>query len=117
MTTQEKTCEQLISGRWKGRRRTIDSLLRRAHHGWGSTQCDAIAKLADMSLGEDVETVYTVTLSWGGPGDFLEARAKDGEIQTITYHYQDWYDGATVNLTGDDFDRAEEFVRQVCHLE
>lgn len=117
MTTKEATCEQLIADRWQGRRRTFDSLVRRANHGWGSTQCDAIGRMADMPLGVEVETVHTVTLSYGGPADYLEARVVGGNVQTITYHYQDWFDGASVNLTGSDFDAAEQFILYVCNIE
>ena len=35
-----------------------------------------------------------IELSWGGPSDFLEVKHEGLEIISITYYFQDWFDGA-----------------------
>jgi hypothetical protein len=36
-----------------------------------------------------------IELSWGGPSDFLSVIHNECEIYSVTYHFQDWFDGAT----------------------
>ena len=75
-----RTCEELIES----------SLIMR--------QADATAALdewEDLSIGYSKITVHVITLSWGGPADFLKVyQDENGEVDKIEYHYQDWFDGA-----------------------
>jgi hypothetical protein len=36
-----------------------------------------------------------IELSYGGPSDFLTVSHDGDDIYTVTYHFQDWFDGAT----------------------
>jgi hypothetical protein len=53
--------------------------------------------------------VWTIELSWGGPQDYFEVwvdRMPSGnapEIESISYHFLDWFDGAVRELEGEDF--------------
>lgn len=35
-----------------------------------------------------------IELSWGGPSDYLSVIHNECEIYSVTYHFQDWFDGA-----------------------
>ena len=52
---------------------------------------------------EDEDTGRRVSrdllLSWGGPSDFVRFH-EDG---SVTYHFQDWFDGAVRDVTNEDW--------------
>ena len=35
-----------------------------------------------------------IEFSWGGPSDFLKVEHQGAMIINVTYHFQDWFDGA-----------------------
>lgn len=58
-----------------------------------------------------------VELSYGGPQDYLLCFIdEDGGIERIEYHFLDWFDGASVDLTGRDFEVASEFCQHFVDL-
>lgn len=85
----------------------------------GRTDDDALMEQAqeriwEYPLGVSAHTVHRVELSYGGPQDYLEAHVdEDGDIQRITYHFLDWFDGAVTTLSGDEFETAADFMRQI----
>lgn len=55
--------------------------------------------LMEFPLGISKYTVVKVELSWGGPADFVEAFLdENGSLFKAVYHYQDWFDGAQMNV-------------------
>lgn len=52
----------------------------------------------EFALGFSTYKVIKIELSWGGPADFIEAFVSDGELIKVVYHYQDWFDGAQMNV-------------------
>lgn len=62
---------------------------------------EALATHENIALGVATETVYTITLSWGGPADYIEVRCVDNEIINMSYIYQDWFDGARRDIEED----------------
>jgi uncharacterized protein YheU (UPF0270 family) len=92
---------------------------------------DALREAADERMHEtplavSSYTVFRVDLSTGGPADWLEVRctgdtpahepAGEGEhfeVDTITYHFADWFDHAERQLTDRDFESAGRFVARV----
>jgi hypothetical protein len=63
----------------------------------------------DYGLSLDTKLVCTWQLSTGGPGDQFELTIDASEphrpaIDSITYRFMDWFDGASVDLHGDEFD-------------
>lgn len=57
----------------------------------------------------DKRLTYRITLSTGGPADGfnLEVDPETHEIISAEYWYQDWFDGATRPITGDDLKAVE----------
>ncbi len=60
----------------------------------------------EAPLSVSSEKVITVQMSWGGPSDEFEIHvdSDSGVIESITYIFKDWFDGArrSVNLDGND---------------
>lgn len=55
--------------------------------------------LYEFPLGMSKQTVFRIELSTGGPGDFIMVYVNDeGFIVRVTYHYQDWFDGAEMEV-------------------
>ena len=88
MNTKEKTCAELVQEKIKERESEIQALL----DDPDSTQEN------DPALGISTNRVTTVTLSWGGPADYLEITWDDDEIQKVIYRYSDWFDSATYEV-------------------
>ena len=65
--------------------------------------------LYELPLGMSKYTVFKIELSTGGPADFIKAYVDDeGIIDRVTYHYQDWFDGAEMEV--DENSHMWEFV-------
>lgn len=65
--------------------------------------------LYEFPLGMSKHTVFKIELSTGGPADFIKAYVDDeGIIDRVTYHYQDWFDGAEMEV--DENSSMWEFV-------
>jgi hypothetical protein len=57
----------------------------------------------EFHLGFSKITVVKIELSTGGPADFIEVFLdEDGFINKAIYHYQDWFDGAQMEVQDDD---------------
>jgi len=55
------------------------------------------------------EGYFRYQLSWGGPSDeFRFYVDEDKSIDNIEYVFMDWFDGATMDVTDEDFDLMEE---------
>ncbi len=66
----------------------------------------------------DKYTTYRIMYSTGGPADGFWITVDDeGDIITIEYYFQDWFDGARRTLTGSDYANAKEFFERGLHLE
>jgi hypothetical protein len=67
---------------------------------------------------------YRIELSTGGPGDWLDVETDNvegsgmhgGEILSITYHFNDWFDHAERQLSGTELEAAEAFVSNFLEL-
>lgn len=139
MSEREKSCEERIAGRLASRLEDFRAFNVLAD-AWQSTDvtqeiirgaCEALNIDADEYSGDagslrenaqdrqyeyplhvSVERVVTVLLSTGGPHDeFRVTVDDDGEPVRIEYVFQDWFDGASRYLNGDEFDTAAEFLR------
>lgn len=59
--------------------------------------------LYEFPLGHTKQTVVKIELSTGGPADFIEVYVDDdGFINRAVYHFQDWFDGAQMEVKDDD---------------
>lgn len=61
----------------------------------------AYTRLGEYPLCLTVKRVLRVDLSTGGPGDWLEVVLDDGEVQSVTYHFNDWFDHAERSVSED----------------
>ena len=54
-------------------------------------------------LAQAIDTVQftKITLSWGGPADYLEVKHQDGDVISVTYRYSDWFDTARREVSFD----------------
>lgn len=68
--------------------------------------------LNNYALGFDDDIKYRakrLELSYGGPQDYF-LFFEDG---TIEYHYLDWYDGASTDLSGDDYEVMQQIATEL----
>lgn len=110
---------------------TDDSSSERIEITEDEQQDAAIDRLREYPLAVSVRTVFRVDLSTGGPGDWFEVSCTGGEerygggygiegrepleVESITYHFNDWFDHAERQLSDFDgeFAEVEEFVRML----
>lgn len=65
----------------------------------------------ELPLSVELVRRVKVLLSTGGPGDWFECVVDDdGDIGLVEYHFQDWFDHASVVLDGDERDTAIDFL-------
>lgn len=103
------SCEERIPFRLESRLEDINDLLFRENSG-DETASDEIFELP---LGISEYSVVRIDLSTGGPGDWFECHIdKDGSIQVIEYHFNDWFDHASLKLRDREFDIAEAFCQR-----
>ena len=54
------------------------------------------------AAGTSMEKLLTIVLSGGGPSSHIEAIIdEDGYVKSATYHFLDWFDGATRKISED----------------
>ena len=97
---EKKTCQDLIQGKCDDWSIYMETLI------------DAIANDEEIE-GEDANTVFwdlpleitssrviKILFSTGGPADWINVFVdSDNYIQYIEYHYQDWFDGASMKVS------------------
>ena len=97
MKTENKSCEQLIDSQMQDRNVYLEGL----NDIIGDTESDsekveeALSELGDFPAGIESYKVIKITLSGGGPADWIEVKTEDdGYILGMEYHYADWFDHA-----------------------
>lgn len=126
----EATCEERIAEQLAGRVDHLSTLFR-AYDGAEDLSYGEMAnlegcmhdgvieeelvseRLYELPLSVTKTELYTVLLSTGGPGDWLEAEydREADSVNAVRYHFQDWFDHAEVRLEGADREVAERYVR------
>lgn len=96
-TLENKSCADLIAGELKDREQQLEQLYALADDG----DDDAREQIYEMAYGIDRREIFRVIWSGGGPADSLELTVSDGELISVTYIYQDWYDGARLAVEQD----------------
>lgn len=92
--------------------RTVNTEIRQALKAVGD---DRVATY-DATREPD-QVLVRLTESWGGPADGYNLVVEDGQIEKITYWYQEWGDGAELKVTGEDFDDLKEFFEAALYLD
>lgn len=60
---------------------------------------------------------FRYQLSWGGPSDeFRFFVGYSGDVEDIEYWFMDWFDGASIDLEGEDFQLLEEIFEDFKEL-
>lgn len=90
-----KTCKDRIETELKDRIEDIKQILKAD---------DPIEELNNIALSWDKEN-GKLELSWGGPADGFYFTPN---ASRVIYYFQDWFDGAEVNLWGEDLTRLQE---------
>lgn len=107
---QETTskCADRINEELKGREAQIADLMTRGRGG----DEEALDEVYNLALGVEHIEEITVTLSYGGPADYLHIIHSDGEVRRLTYRFSDWFDTAIVELdeTSPLWDYASDIV-------
>jgi len=88
MTTKEKTCAELVQDKLAERESEINALINNPESDWSD----------DPALGVSTSRITIVTLSWGGPADYLEITWDENGIDKVLYRYSDWFDTATLEV-------------------
>jgi hypothetical protein len=104
MDTKQLNCADRIGAELKDRADYIKGLLA------GSD--DDLEELNNLPLSIETVKETTVTLSWGGPSDYLHITHNEGEVLRVVYRFSDWFDTAIVELdeTNPLWDYAENVV-------
>lgn len=112
---RQKTCTELIGEQKQRRVARLQAALANEYNeppGDNAVDFENIETYQDGVLEiTRLPVRYRVLLSWGGPSDgfILELDDAGQEIERAFYFYQDWFDGAEVELFGDD-------LKAVCQM-
>ena len=100
---RELTCADKIASELKDREEYLNDLYTviDSDTATDSEQDQAREEIQEMSYGIDTRTISRVIWSGGGPSDLLEITHKEGEIFSVEYIYQDWFDGAKLTVSED----------------
>jgi hypothetical protein len=100
METKNKTCAELIGAELADREAELARLYSVIDSGDGMDLEDqAYNEINEMSYGIEIKKVFTVTWSGGGPADWIEITTDgEGSLERVEYIYQDWYDGARLEV-------------------
>lgn len=95
--------------------RAMETRERRASATDNDDRRDALyTEVSEYPLAVTVHRVWRIDISTGGPGDWIEVHTDDDNDPTrVEYHFQDWFDHASVALDGEERDAALWFARQV----
>lgn len=107
---KEKKCKQLVKGAYKSRIEDIRKMFEAEDQ-----YTPELGKLAEYGLSIDIVEAGTFKnkrpyaryqLSWGGPSEEFRI----GEDGTVKFWYLDWFDGASIEVTGKDADMIKQIV-------
>ena len=89
METKQATCEERIETHLQALEEDVAGIIQQYYDG------DEEGIWNNYPLAVSTRQLTKVELSWGGPSDFLTIDHDGAEIYGVTYHFQDWFDGAT----------------------
>jgi hypothetical protein len=78
--------------------RIVQQLENRTEYIKGLMDKEAFQELAELPLGIENVKETTITLSYGGPADYLHITHYEGDVLRVVYRFSDWYDTATYEL-------------------
>jgi hypothetical protein len=99
MDTKEMTCADRISASLESTEESLKDIFTLIDDGRNEETDQGYELLYEYALGLDTRQETIITLSWGGPADYLEVSHRGADIYTITYRFSDWFDTATQEVT------------------
>ena len=107
----EKKCSDLVEQEFQDRMTDLRRLVQCEYDG---TEDEDLGSLNEYRLcfdyvkpetfDDQIEGYFRYQLSWGGPSDEFRIFVNtDGSPHRIEYWYLDWFEGAHVRVTGEDF--------------
>lgn len=95
----DKSCADRILDQFNSRNILLEELYDRCEED-NEDADDARQELYDLPLSIESYKVVKILLSTGGPGDWIEVfiDEDDDYIRKMTYHFQDWFDHASMAI-------------------
>lgn len=100
MSTSQPTCKERIAEQMASREVYVRDLQDKSNAS-DQTGEDAQEELDSFPLAIDTREVTTILLSYGGPSDELEVIHNGADIDSVTYIFKDWFDGARESVDSD----------------
>ena len=91
MDTKEQNCAERIGQELKSTEEQVKAIL-------AIDDYTRYEQLANLPLSVETVKETTITLSWGGPADYLHITHSEGVILRLMYRFSDWFDTATQEL-------------------
>lgn len=109
-----ESCAARLPNHLHARIESIDAIFNQTNSENDNDVEEAYRELDEFPLSVEKIEVIKILLSTGGPGDWFEFHVDrelsyGSRIIRAEYHFQDWFDHASVVLEGDDFYTAERF--------
>lgn len=105
METKQATCEERIDSQLQALEEDIAGIVEQYYEG------DEEGVWNNYPLAVSTRQETKIELSWGGPSDFLSVIHEGAEIYSVTYHFQDWFDGAVRSV--EEGSKVWEYARTV----
>jgi hypothetical protein len=96
-TAKELKCEDRIDDQLSSLEESCVDLLKGYYEG----DEEGFENWCEYPLAVTTRKDTKIELSWGGPSDFLSVIHDGADILAITYHFQDWFDGASRSVDQD----------------
>ena len=111
MNTKDRTCADRIAEQQRDREDTLaalyavtDGQVETDDDGMADVDGellsadDAVERLDEIPLAVSAFTTLRIDISTGGPADYLTAKLDGREVQSVQYHFADWFDHAEQNV-------------------
>lgn len=105
METKQATCEERIDSQLANLEESCADIVKIYYEG------DDEGEWNNYPLSVDTYKMTRIQLSWGGPSDFLDVKHDGTIILAVTYHFQDWFDGAVRDV--EEGSKVWEYARTV----
>ena len=96
MNTKQLSCAERIADEFA----TTEQLIAKELEASADPDADEYQEGVEIYSVKRLETIR-LQLSGGGPADFVEIVASDGEIVRVEYLFQDWFDSARLEVRED----------------
>jgi len=109
METRTKSCADRISEEYKKSMKDIEVALKNERRR---------EEYLESVLAVSKKIVYKIELSWGGPQDYFEVVVDpdDNRVESATYHFLDWFDGAEITVSKDDLVKIEDLFEWLLEI-